>query len=194
MVSLTREQVVGLYAHMMQAFRAALINKRSAAEMALVSVLLGRLGIVDRQAFMQRFATTVGRRIYVPFTPGVATADWSLNSQAVVCVHECHHVHQWDRLGPAMFTYQYVASKARRTLLEVEAYRTSMEVRWRLDGVMPDPARLASSLRSYGVSEADVMVAERMLRASVPTVRAGGITSPATKAAVDWLKSKGVLS
>lgn len=194
MNSLTSELVRNLYAFMAQRFGAQVVAKGGSVEMKAVSLLLDRMGIADQDDFMQRFATTIGHRIYVPFEPGSPTGPWSLLAQATTCVHECHHVWQYDQLGPAMFAYQYVIVPARRTLLEVQAYRTNMEVEYRLTGKMHDPIALANLLRSYAVSESDVMVAERMLKASVPTIRAGGITSRASQAALAWLKERGVPS
>jgi len=193
MAELTSDLVRRFWHHMAARFRAQIVPKASAAEMQIVSELLNRMGIADKDDFMRRFATTIGRRIYLPFAPGDVSPGWGLLSQVETCVHECHHIVQYDSLGPPMFVYQYVVSKARRALLEAQAYRTNLEMRFRLTGQMLDPASLAASLRSYDVSEADVLVATRILAAAVPTIRAGGVMGPACSEAQRWLRSNGGL-
>ena len=184
---LTADQVRGLWAHMAKRYRARVIHKATAAEMLVLSRFLDRIGVADEQDFMRRFATTIGRWIYVPFTPGERTQTWSLLEQAVVCVHECHHIHQYDKFGPFLFGWQYVMSTARRTLLEVEAYRCNMEMHWALERRLVPPEQLAAHLRAYGVTDEDVRNAERMLRSASRTVQQGGIASPASRDALAYL-------
>lgn len=193
MSSLTSAAVEALWAYMLKRFNASVADKQSSFQMQAVATFLAAIGVVDRTAFLQQYATTLGRRIYIPFVPGQPRGNWSLRAQVIVCAHECHHVHQYETLGGAMFSYQYVASRARRTLLEVEAYRVSMELEHALGGHLSAPGELAVKLKAYGVKDADVAVATKMLTASERTVRAGGLTSPASKAAIDWLKAQGIV-
>src|SRR5690606_22024002 len=74
-----------------------IIDKASAAEMRLVGWFLERIGVLDAATFLERFTTTIGRRIYAPFTPGTPTPRHGLWSQMVICVHEHQHVEQQDR-------------------------------------------------------------------------------------------------
>lgn len=194
MGDLKPDVVSKLWKHMAAFFGAQVTSKGSAVEMQAASVVLGRMGIVDREDFMSRFATTVGRHVYIPFVPGEAEPTWSLLAQAETCVHEMHHIIQYQKLGAIMFYYQYVCSRARRATLEAEAYRTNVEMRYRLTGELRDTDSLAELLRSYGVRDIDVEVAKKVLRSSVPTIRAGGVTSLACKVATDFLRREGAIA
>jgi len=183
----TPEQVRAFYAHMLDRFGASVVNKQSAVEMQGVALLLAQLGILNQDAFLDRFATTVGRRIYVPFDVGEARDGWSLWSQIAVCAHECQHVVQYDRLRPLGFAWQYVATTAGRARLEAEAYRCQLELHfWRTGQILP-AHELAASLQNYNVSDADVKTAETMLRVSGESVRRGAIVNRASAVAIAWL-------
>lgn len=183
----TPEQVRAFYAHMLDHFGASVVNKQNAVEMQGVALLLSQLGILDHSAFLKRFATTLGRRIYVPFEVGEPQEGWSLWSQITVCAHECQHVVQYDRYRPLGFAWQYVATKAGRARLEAEAYRCQLELHfWRTGEILP-AHELAASLQHYGVSDTDVKTAETMLRVSGESVRRGAIVNRASAVAIDWL-------
>lgn len=183
----TPAQVRAFYAHMLNRFGASVINKQSAVEMRGVALLLSQLGILDQDAFLKRFATTVGHRIYVPFQVGEPQDGWSLWSQIAVCAHECQHIVQYDRYRPLGFAWQYVATTAGRARLEAEAYRCQLELHfWRTGEILP-AHEVAASLQHYGVSDADVKTAETMLRVSGESVRRGAIVNRASAVAIDWL-------
>lgn len=185
----TPDQARAFFRHLLDAFGATVVDKRSALEMQAVGGLLGQLGIVDRAAFLGHFATTVGRRIYVPFDVGVPSEGWSLWAQMMVCAHECQHVVQYDRLGAARFAWQYLGSTAARARLEAEAYRCQLELHFWRTGQLLAPHALASLLKSYGVTDADVQVAETILRLSGESVRRGAVINRASAVALDWLKA-----
>lgn len=175
------------YAHMLSVFDARLLDKRSAGDMRVVAGLLRAMGIVERDEFLQRYATTIGHRIYVPFEPGTPSGDWSLWKQMTVLVYECEHVHQWDRLGSLRFSWQYLTSRASRARLEAEAYRSQMEMEWWRYRRLLDPRSLAALLVHYGVEDADVKVAEVALRASAEAVRRGAVINRSSARAIRWL-------
>lgn len=187
MSGLTAALVCEFWQYMMHRYNASVIDKRSASEMQAVSLLLGKLGIVDGESFLRHFATTIGHRIYIPFEIGLATADWSLWGQLIVCAHECQHIVQYDELGPIKFAWQYVAKTAGRARLEAEAYRCQLELHFWRTGQLLSAHELASSLKSYGVTDADVQVAETILRMSGESVRRGAVINPTSRAAIDWL-------
>jgi hypothetical protein len=83
----TPAHVTALWDAMRARYGTRIIDKSSAAEMKLVGWFLERIGVLDQAAFLERFTTTIGRRIYAPFTPGTPTARHSLWSQIVICVH-----------------------------------------------------------------------------------------------------------
>jgi hypothetical protein len=181
------ETVQQFWQYMTQHYGASVIDKRNAVEMRVAGEALSRLGIVNRKDFLEHFTTTLGHRIYVPFTPGVESEIWSLWEQIKVCVHECTHVEQYDRLGALSFSWKYLRS-AGRTQLEAEAYRSTMEMEyWRSGRIIP-PATLSESLRNYGVTADDVKVFERMLEMTAESIKRGAIINPATRKAIDWLR------
>lgn len=165
-----------------------IIDKSSAAEMRLVGWFLERIGVLDAATFLERFTTTIGRRIYVPFTPGTPTSRHSLWSQMVICVHEHQHVEQQDRGGSFAFAFRYLTSRAARAAYEADAYRCNLELHHWHTGSIRSPRELAERLRSYGVRDADIDVAETTLVAAARTVKAGGLITPASKVAVAWLR------
>jgi hypothetical protein len=183
----TPERVREYFAYMIEKFGARVVDKRSAVEMQLAARVLRLLGILDADAFLHHFATTIGRRIYLPFDPGTPTDGWSLWGQIMVLAHECQHVAQYDALGPLRFTWQYLGSTAGRTKLEAEAYRCQLELQHWRTGQIPSPHDLAASLRSYAVTDADVRVAETMLAMSAESVKAGAVINPTSRVAIDWL-------
>jgi len=185
----TPEIVRDFYAYMTAKYRAQLVDKRLAFEANLAAKVLRQMGIVDADAFLDHFATTIGHRIYMPFTPGEPTAGWSLWSQLMVLAHECQHIVQYDSLGPLRFGWQYLGSTAGRTRLEAEAYRCQLELHFWRTGKLLSAHELAASLRSYAVTEADVRVAETFLAMSAESVKRGAIINPTSRAAIDWLNA-----
>jgi hypothetical protein len=187
MSGLTPALVAEFWQYMMHRYGGSVIDKRNASEMQLVGALLGKLGIVDKDSFLRHYATTIGHRIYIPFEIGLATPDWSLWGQIMVCTHECEHIVQYDNLGPIKFAWQYVAKTAGRARLEAEAYRCQLELHFWRTAQLLSPHELASSLKSYGVTDADIQVAETILRMSAESVRRGAVINPTSRAAIDWL-------
>ena len=187
MIEPSPEQVRGLWAYMRGRYGTGVITKSSAAEMRLVAWFLERIDVLDAEDFLARFTTTIGRRIYVPFTPGTPSPGHSLWSQLATCVHEHQHVEQLEREG-LRFMVRYLASRSARAAYEADAYRTSLELGFWHTGVLPSPRDLAERLRSYGVREADVDVAETTLIAAARTVKAGGVITPASEVALGWLR------
>lgn len=184
----TPELVVRFWDEMAARYGTRIVDKSSALEMPAVAWFLERLGVLDAKAFLERFTTTIGRRIYVPFTPGEATPRHGLWSQIVVCVHEHQHVEQARRDGPAVFSLRYLASRAARAAYETEAYRCDLELHHWRTGQLLDPRALARRLRNYGLRDADIQVAEQILIASARTIRLGGLLTPAAKYAIAWLE------
>jgi hypothetical protein len=179
------ETVRALWAFMQDRYRTSVRSKADATEMVVVAYALERMGILSAQAFLRQYATTIGRRIYLPFTPGEGVDLWA---QIVTCVHEHQHVEQLDREG-LEFAFNYVARPAKRALYEAEAARSNMEMHFWRTGQVPSADAIASGLRAYGLSEADVAAAREALRMSAVTVRAGGVVNGASRAALEWLEA-----
>ena len=183
----TPDLVRRFYAYMLGHFGGQVLDKQNATEMKAVALLLGQIGVLDRQRFLENFATTLGRLIYLPFEPGVPRGNWSLWKQIVVLTHECQHIVQYDRLGALKFGWSYLSSQAERAHLETEAYGCSLELSYWRFGTLPAAADVASSLRGYAVRDVDVKVAETMLRMQGEAVKHGAVLTEASRVALAWL-------
>lgn len=180
------EQVAAFWAHMQAHYGTCLVNKLSSTEMDLLGQALDALGVLDRVRFLDGFATTVGKRIYVPFEPGVPRSDWDLWSQIVVCVHEHQHVAQHLRLG-LEFEARYLGDRAARANYEIEAMRSNLELAYWRTGKTPSTKALAEQLYDYGCRSGDVAVASKALALAAVSVRSGAVLNDASKVAIDWL-------
>lgn len=137
----------------------------------------------------EMYATTMGSHIFFPIDLGVATPEWSPWSQITVMAHECQHVIDNASRSFVAKGWDYLTSPARRTEHENRAHAAQLELEmWRRGEVAQWwPGVKAAALKSYHVTEADILVAERYLRVLAPVVRRGGFVSVAGREAVAWL-------
>jgi hypothetical protein len=180
------ELVLAFWAHMQAHYGTCLVNKLSNVEMNLISQGLDALGILKKATFLENFTTTIGRRVYVPFEPGVPRLGWDLWSQIVVCVHEHQHVEQQKRLG-IEFETKYVTDRAARAEYETEALRSNLELAFWHTGKTPSTKALANNLSGYGFRAEDIAVAAKSLALAAVSVKQGAILNEASKVALDWL-------
>lgn len=178
--------VVGLWDHLQAHYRTTVVTKADAGQMKQLATLLDALGVLDRERFLKEYATTIGRTIYLPFTPGEATATWDLWAQLTVAVHEHQHVVQHVRDG-LRFEVEYVIDSSTRARHEAEAYLTALELHhWRY-GQVPPARRFAEKLAAYACSEADILWAAKYLTLAAATIGQGGLVTEAGAVALDWL-------
>ena len=71
-----------------------------------------------------------------------------------------------DRDGAFAFALRYLTSRAARAAYEADAYRCNLELHHWHTGTIRSPRELAERLRSYGVRQADIDVAETTLIAA----------------------------
>ncbi|MCP3104516.1 hypothetical protein LZ198_37205 [Myxococcus sp. K15C18031901] len=181
-------EVWAFWQHMQERFRTKTADKADALEMQLAAEVLQRMGILDRQRFLERYATTVGRTLYVPFEVGVPQSGWDLWAQVVVCVHEHQHVVQHDEEGPS-YELGYLTSTSARARYEAEAYTCNLELYFWRYGTVPSVRALAEKLLGYGCRPEDVDVAAHTLGLASVSVRRGAVMSEATQVALEWLNS-----
>ncbi|MCU0912960.1 MAG: hypothetical protein MUC88_00180 [Planctomycetes bacterium] len=159
--------------------------------MRAAAALLDTLDIQERDQFMERFVTTVGRTIYTPFSVGQATPIWTLPEQLRVAVHEHTHVVQGDREGWVVYDTRYLASSSHRAGYEAEAYGSDMEIEWWMSNGKFNPYDFAlsraRSLKSYACSEADICQAAATMALRAGLVIQGYVESEAAKVAIEWL-------
>lgn len=180
---MTPEGVIKLWRRMSTVYRTTVVEKRSAPEMVLLSKVL------PTPNFLDGYVTTIGRRIYVPFAVGDATSGWSLDGQAAVCAHEHQHVEQLERDG-LKYLASYAFSTAARARYEVEAYRTTLEVRHYLGALIGDAGEAAEKLWAYGCKRADVEWARATLRSYRDEILTGRVTTVAAKIAIAILETQ----
>lgn len=184
---LTAEHVKAFWAFMQAKYDTQVVSKAQAPEMKFIAEALGIMKIVDKEAFLTRFTTTVGTVIYTPFDVGVEKSPHSLLAQIVVCTHEHQHVVQLREHG-VTFLLNYLLNSTSRSAYEAEAYRVSMTMLYYLLGDAGDPGAYADALKSYGTTEADQAFVKEYLRLSLPTIHAKGVPDEASQVALGWLR------
>lgn len=184
-IDLTPTEVIGLWAELESKFRLRLIDKQDSEEMVFLGDVLEQLGVMDQQQFLDGYATTIGRSVYLPFELGNSDSR-SLISQARTICHEAQHGHQHSTKGRSRWAIKYVADPAFRGAEEAEAMTTSCEVHFLLTGKVLDPRLQAEKLANYALGEDDIDTVAKRLNSAFKTVKAGGITTPAGKVARDF--------
>ena len=149
-VGVRPETVRAFWQHMQTRYRTTVHTKGDALEMVAVGFALERMGVLSAEEFLKRYATTIGRRIYVPFTVGEGSDLWG---QMALCVHEHQHVEQLDREGLS-FVWNYLTRPARRAIYEADAYVSTMEMHFWRTGTLLSPEDLTGQLRAYAVDPA----------------------------------------
>lgn len=187
-LSVTSEDAHAFWAYMGAQTGGRVVDKRTAPEMQVIAEALGAAGLLTPEVFLEEYATTIGRTIYVSDLDALPPWD-----SILLAVHEHQHVIQYGARGPG-FAWRYLSEPAYRTSAEVEAMRAAMEVDYVRRGATRAPRELAAGLRSYAVSPADVRTAERMLeQARVILGRGAPPTVEAARLAYPWLRSRSLV-
>jgi hypothetical protein len=184
-IELTPMDISGLWADLVEEFRLRLIDKRDAEEMRFLGDVLEQLGVMDQQSFLEDYATTIGRSVYLPFELGDPNSR-ALLYQAMTICHEAQHGHQHSTKGRSRWAIKYVADPAYRAAQEAEAMTTSCEVYYLLTGGVLTPERQAEKLTNYALGADDIATVTKRLTSAFRTVDAGGISTAAGKVARDF--------
>lgn len=179
----TPQEVRDFWSYMTKRFNTKVVDKASAVEMQLIAYGLDLIGIQDKDTFLSRFTTTIGRSIYMPQKVGEGPDLWE---QIVLCTHEHQHVVQHDREG-MYYDISYLANSAARAHWEAEAYRCNLELTYWRTGKVPSGDQLSWVLGAYGCNKNDITVASQLLDLSAVSVLDGAIVSEATSAALEYL-------
>jgi len=182
-------QVSDFWKYMCRRYGTKVVSKANAVEMQAVAGALAAMGIMDAKKFMEKYTTTVGNTIYVPFYPGNIETD--LVAQVAICAHEHVHVRQFKGID---YAADYLLSSSKRALYEAEAYRATMEMFYPFIGTFPAASALAKGLKAYACTPEDIEVAKTYLEKAAAVIRKGGIITPESQVALAWLKKKGVVS
>jgi hypothetical protein len=146
---------------MAKAFGATIVDKRRAPEMAILAFFLQQMGIMDAKKFSQRFAITIGHRIYLPYSPGVFTKEWTALEQLINIGHECGHVDLFNE--DPRYTVRYLSSRSQRCRYECQAKHTDLELYYAFTGRLLSVQKVVRSLRNYLLRKSDLKVAARDL-------------------------------
>jgi hypothetical protein len=172
-------------------YDAAIHSKRDSAFMRVVAAALGKLGILDAEAFMRDYATTVGHDIYLPFTVGsTASAAPSLVSQLMTVAHEVQHVILRDEMGVMAYDLGYLDS-ATRAIYEARCYLVNVEVYYLYIRALHGSGAvmgidLGKVLAAYGCKAKDIRAAQVVLDHGARVVAKGGIGTAAAQAVGKW--------
>lgn len=189
--NVTPEMVKDFWAYMTTKYGTTVKSKADADEMKLVAMVLDAMHITDKDAFLARFVTTIGKTIYVPFTIGDdKNPVWSLFSQLAVCMHEHQHVIQANRDGEALFMVRYLLDPTWRATYEGEGYRTNMTLLYQMFGNQPDVDPYVRSIANYGLGLAEMAYFRHFLKMSIPAIVAGGVPDEACRVTLAWLATQ----
>jgi hypothetical protein len=178
--------------YMQGEYHSKVVAKNDSDFMELAGGVLELLKIQDKQTFMTRFTTTIGRTVYIPFEIGVENAYYDLWGQIRVCVHEHEHIVQGDRDGWIVFDGKYVASTTSRATYEAEAYGCDMEMEFWHRGPTFDLVQFgndrAEGLRNYGCPAAAIEMAKQILTIRAGIVSQGVVETNSAQRAIAWLE------
>lgn len=160
--------------------KATIVNKDSSWQMKTAAAFLGLAGFLDPATFMKRYATTIGTKIYLPFTPGLQVngSTWSAWKQIVNAPHEIMHVLMY-RSGRIEYNWDYAFNTRRRAQIECECMATALEVSSWAGVPCADAYSMAAKLQDYGCSPADISHAEERLQEIEAQVGRFDLSDPA---------------
>ncbi len=188
---ITPADVRDFWAAMTAHYNVRVVDKNSSAEMQMVADHLDRLGIVDHDAFLHDFVTTLDESIYTPFEIGVPTGRWDLWQQMIVLPHEIRHIEQNRAKEGLLYEFEYASNSTKRAFYEMEGYRCQMSLAWIFRGEELSPAGLASVLKvAYNCNDADVAMVTKMLQLSMISIKKGAIPSPSCQFAYHWMHAR----
>lgn len=188
--SLRSEDVAALWAAMSREFGTRVVAKETSLSMHLAGLGLGLLRIQKPTEFMERYTTVIGRRIYVPYTPGDAPSEAALWRQASTAAHEHQHVLQAKRDGFIRFASRYLRSPKHRAAYEAEAYGGDIELLVWAGRKARSAKSAADGLAAYGIPLRDRERALETLRGYEVSADTGALRNEATQWAAAWLSER----
>lgn len=189
MKPLEPQDVVDLHTHLCEQVGATLVDAESKEAIEALRAKLIALGLDGLKVYQGSYATTLGKTIYLPYTPGVPNQFWSLVDQCQGIAHETHHVEFFNE-NPTIYTENYLLRTEDRAFYESQCYRGSSEVLYFLTGQPMNPSFL-DCLHAYFCTESDIAFAKQILSDSLPTTLAGGVYIPTAKMAIKFLRERG---
>lgn len=185
----TPELVREVWAFLQKRYNTVVRQKSKAPLMRMAGRIVSRRTDMPREEFMTNAVTTIGRRIYVPFTIGEETPGWSLTSQLILAAHEHTHVEQW-RKKPLRFWTRYARDTRFRALAEAEGLITEFETAYVFELAWDSVDARIATLDGYGITDADKAAARKLVEDRTwhgPMTEVG-------KALLDWRMKLGRLA
>lgn len=186
-IDINPQYVESFWAYMDNEYDSETERKSKSSFMKMIGWFLDVIGVQDKNMFMNDYATTIKRKIYVPFFVG--GNELTLIQQVMICVHEHQHIEQYNRLK-GKYTMGYLFNSHKRALYEAEAYSTNIEIYYWLTGRIMNTKELANKLKEYGCNDDDIKVAKKVLDETVTNVINGKYMHKSTLIALEELKKR----
>ena len=141
-------------------------------------------GLPKGEDFMTRFATTIGKEVFLPKSIRDNPA-----SLIEVVTHEAQHVIQFNDTH-VEFAWFYLTDASARAQFEADAYASGIAVRSWLTGQAPTdsiPWVLDTLVQSYHLKPEDKTYAETALKSHMASIGAGLYMTRSARSAIDFL-------
>lgn len=178
--------VKDFWKYMSKNYGTTITNKHNSKFMSFIGSFLSSFGIMDKDIFLNDYATTIKKTIYLPFVIGDTVDKRELLGQIFLCVHEHQHVVQYNKYQKK-YSAGYLFNHRKRAYFETEAYSTSIEIYYWFFKEILDTQYLANKLSSYDCDQKDIDRSKKSLDITVELVKTGKIYSESSKVAILWL-------
>lgn len=181
-----------LQAHLTEKVGVAFLPKETSKEMQLIAtgMDLGGLfidGIPAGKVFMEDFATTLAKNVYIP--KSIRNNPLALIE---VSTHEAEHGYQWDDTH-VEFAWFYLTDPVACAQFETDAYASGIATRCWLTGQAPKesiPWVLDNLVKSYRLKPESRPYAETALKSHFASVSSGVYMTRSGRLATEFLNSK----
>lgn len=184
---LSRADVINFYDLLRLEYGTEWVEKKQALSMDVLGSMLDVITPIKKEDFLNRYATTIGKTIYAPYSPG--DESHSLWGQIKTIAHEHQHVQQGLE-SYIHFALKYLFDRSYRALCEAEAYRVNIELNYWRYGKKVDPDMInhyVDKLPAYGIDDDGCDVARTYLRSAAFSINAGGVGTVLGKKTIVWL-------
>lgn len=179
---LTTTNVQAFYRYMAKKFKVKIIYTGSGPIDELADVL-GCVGIPADQ-FIDKFAFTIGSRIYIPWRPGSNTV--ALSAQVHILCHEIIHAVRQRHKGVVRWLLKYAVKKSFRAHEESKALHANLEVYYALTGRKLNTESMITSLVAYRLRKSDLRVTKKHIDIINRVMVKGKGSSTVSRAAMAW--------
>jgi len=186
-MKLTKKILQDYADYMFGIFRLTPRYRPKSIEMVILNMFLSRLGVTEKNEWLERYATIVGHNVYLPFEIGIPNELWDLSEQIECIAHECQHAHQQSQDGINTWHWRYFTSTAKRANYEADAYSTSLELITYL-GYSWNIKHVAESLENYGCNSHDIENVKIRLHVYKKLVDKGAYATYAGIRAIQYLE------